>query len=149
MLPTLDIHPTDFNYARECGAEGRFVFCVQGDPRVTPQLFENMAYIRKRIVQKAKYGIETFITVGSIVNVPAVDLVTFSRDVGIQQWGHIKFNGPECSTILKELPGPIARCIWCIEPSEDTVKHLYPWYHWNGDYFMLKGYYEPNHHRGS
>lgn len=128
MLPILDIAPQEFGWAHWMAKQGRFVFCVQGDPRIQPVLMEGLGYIRKDVVTRKKIGITEYEVEGRVYLTPAVDLTTLARDIGVDQFEVIRLPNDKLD-IIKELPGPMARRIIVWPRRDGEIGHLGQWYH--------------------
>ena len=137
MLPVLDVGPTAFGFAHERIRAGEFVFCVQGDPHVTPQVMDGMAYIRKHIVTRRAQGVREYEVEGQPFFVQCIDLNTFSKDIGIERWGCIRFSG-DVNAILGELAGPLAKTIIAGDIDGEVIRKLACWYRHDIGIFTLK-----------
>ena len=132
MNVILDANPADFDYAVERASKrGDYVFVAQGDPAVMPRLVRGVSHVRKNIAPKwthVVYGND-----GSSVIVPAMDVLSFSKDVGVQQWDAVRLDENHAAEILAVWPGPIARKIETTAVvSEVTARHLRQWYRESG-----------------
>lgn len=128
MHPCLDVSPVDFGWAREETASGRFVFVVQGDPRVSVPMWEGMGWVRKDIVPQGLQGSFVYDVDGQGAVIPAITLPAFMRDVGVDHFYRMRLSGQHAQALLAELPGPVAREIVCRPVPEAVVEHLMDWY---------------------
>ena len=141
--PVLDVGTRSFDFVRVMVARGYFVFCMQGDPRVAPQLMQGMAFIRKVLVPRHRAGLVTYTYElgdrNELVNVPAVDIVHVSNDVGVQQWACVRLDTEDAEAILEEWPGPIAREILVTGMPRHVTGYLSDWYERNDGRYTLRG----------
>jgi hypothetical protein len=94
----LDANAPDFQYANEHTKRGEYVFVVQGDPKVSVQRARGISHIKKNIA--AEWTTRVYEGEGETLLVPALDVLSFSKDVGVQQWDVVRLNGQEVEAIL-------------------------------------------------
>lgn len=125
MKAVLDVHPQDFQWAKDQVKIGRFVFVASGDPALPVALSQGIAFVRKDI--GPKWAVKQYDDNGQPVTVPVLSLVQFMQDTGVQQFEAIRL-GRDADEILNALPGPIARTIIADGLSRDTENRLLQWY---------------------
>lgn len=128
MNVILDANPADFDYAVDrATTRGDYVFVAQGDPSVMPRLVRGVSHVKKNIAPV--WTTKVYELPGTVFVIPALDVLSFSKDVGVQQWDVVRLGGDEVAEILAKWPGPIARRIESIAiVSEVTARHLRQWY---------------------
>lgn len=130
--PSLDIHPSDFQWAQASVRSGRFTFVVSGNPELLPALSDGMAFVRKDI------GIKWDVRRYGEFTVPVVTLAAFMRDTGVQKFGVVRF-GANAEQILSHLPGPVSDTLEIdAELTEDTRNRLLQWYSPMANVWKLK-----------
>lgn len=127
MNVILDANAPDFGYAMDHARHGAYVFVAQGNPAVTPSLMRGISHVRKNIAPVWTSIVyegqgETFV-------IPALDILSFSKEVGIQQWDVVRLSGDDVPAILAKWPGPISRKIeTTVALGEVASRHLRQWY---------------------
>ena len=128
MNVVLDANPADFDYAVDRATNrGDYVFVAQGDPAVMPRLVRGVSHVRKNVAPE--WTTVVYALNGETRVVPALDVLSFSKDVGVQQWDVARLDEAHAAEILAKWPGPIARKIETTAVvSEVTARHLKQWY---------------------
>lgn len=131
--PVLDVGAGNGEFAHEMIRRGHFSVCLEPNPTQTVNRQDGMAILNRALVGPHEPLAKKFIVNGEEVWIPASDIVTLSRQFGIQQWGIVKLNCKSSEQdILENWPGPIAKQITLMErPSLDYAyieRHLKQWY---------------------
>jgi len=147
--PILDANPIERFFSQAMVRLGYYVFHVQPNPAVAAWYGSGVSFIRKalgtrngnrHIAYAVKDGqglivegsqSETYVDV-SLEWVVALDIVSLSKELGIQEWGLVRLSD-SAEAILSEWPGPIAKQISLTDSewsslTQVTAKHLEQWY---------------------
>jgi len=127
MNVILDANAPDFLYANERAKRGDYVFVAQGDPRVQVQRAQGISHVRKNIA--SVWTTDVYDLDGESFVIPALDVLAFMKDVGVQQWDVARLSGGYVVEILAKWPGPVARRIeTTVSVDDDTARRLRQWY---------------------